>query len=96
MSSASCVWKGPSTLPSVELGGLGWSIASTRRDRPRISERRMNSYGTVSHSAKGTGLWNYLHAAHHYLSGLPVPRNSALPSIHSYLIWFLVQSHADV
>jgi len=39
----SCVWKGPRTEPSVEEGGLGWSIASTRRERPRISERRMNS-----------------------------------------------------
>lgn len=31
-------------MPSVELAGLGWSIESTRRDRPRTSERRMNSY----------------------------------------------------
>lgn len=42
--SASWVWKGPSKLPSVEWGGLGWSIASTRSDNPRISDRRMNSY----------------------------------------------------
>lgn len=42
--SASWVWKGPRTEPSVELGGLGWSIASTRRERPRMSERRMNSW----------------------------------------------------
>lgn len=27
-------------------GGLGWSIASTRRERPRMSERRMNSCRT--------------------------------------------------
>jgi hypothetical protein len=41
---ASCVWKGPRTVPSVEEGGLGWSIESTRRERPTMSERRMNSY----------------------------------------------------
>ena len=41
---ASCVWKGPSTVPSVELGGLGWSIESTSSERPRTSERRINSY----------------------------------------------------
>jgi len=40
---ASCVWKGPRTVPSVEEGGLGWSIESTRRLRPRMSLRRMNS-----------------------------------------------------
>jgi hypothetical protein len=37
------VWKGPRTEPSVDEGGLGWLIASTRRERPRISERSMNS-----------------------------------------------------
>jgi hypothetical protein len=40
---ASWVWKGPRTVPSVELGGLGWSIESTSNERPRTSERRMNS-----------------------------------------------------
>lgn len=43
ISSASCVWKGPRTVPSVEPGGLGWSMLSTRRERPRTSLRRMNS-----------------------------------------------------
>ena len=43
---ASCVWKGPRTVPSVEDGGLGWSIESTRRERPTTSLRRMNSYRT--------------------------------------------------
>jgi hypothetical protein len=42
---ASCVWKGPRTVPSVEAGGLGWSMESTRRERPTMSERRMNSWG---------------------------------------------------
>lgn len=52
MDSASCVWKGPRTVPSVEVGGLGWSIESTRRDSPNISLRRMNSWfwsSIVSH-----------------------------------------------
>jgi len=44
---ASWVWKGPSTVPSVLEGGLGWSIESTRRERPTMSERRMNSWGLV-------------------------------------------------
>jgi hypothetical protein len=43
---ASCVWKGPRRVPSVLFVGLGWSIESTRRERPRMSERRMNSYLT--------------------------------------------------
>lgn len=38
------VWKGPRTVPSVERGGLGWEIESTRMERPRMSERRMNSW----------------------------------------------------
>ena len=41
--SASWEWKGPRTVPSVLAGGLGWSMLSTRRERPRTSERRMNS-----------------------------------------------------
>lgn len=41
--SASWEWKGPRTVPSVDEAGLGWSIESTRRERPRMSERRMNS-----------------------------------------------------
>jgi hypothetical protein len=41
--TASCVWKGPRTVPSVDEGGLGWSIESTRRERPTMSESRMNS-----------------------------------------------------
>jgi hypothetical protein len=31
-------------VPSVEAGGLGWSMLSTRRERPTTSERRINSY----------------------------------------------------
>jgi hypothetical protein len=30
-------------VPSVLEAGLGWSMLSTRRERPRMSERRMNS-----------------------------------------------------
>ena len=41
--SASWEWKGPRTVPSVVCGGLGWEIESIRRERPRMSERRMNS-----------------------------------------------------
>lgn len=42
--SASWEWKGPRTVPSVDTpGGLGWEIESIRRERPRMSERRMNS-----------------------------------------------------
>jgi hypothetical protein len=41
--SASWLWNGPRTEPSVLEEGLGWSIASTRRERPRMSERRINS-----------------------------------------------------
>jgi hypothetical protein len=52
MVSASWVWKGPRTEPSVDAGGLGWSIASTRRERPRMSERRMNSYQLVDISVQ--------------------------------------------
>lgn len=37
------MWNGPRTVPSVEWGGLGWLIESIRRERPRMSERRMNS-----------------------------------------------------
>jgi len=48
MVGGSWVWKGPRTVPSVVFGGLGWSIASTRRERPRMSERRKNSYGWLS------------------------------------------------
>lgn len=44
---ASCVWKGPRTVPSVEEGGFGWSMESTRRERPTMSERRMNSYNKL-------------------------------------------------
>lgn len=44
---ASCVWNGPRTVPSVEEAGLGWSIESTRRERPTMSERRMNSYNVL-------------------------------------------------
>ena len=40
---ASWVWKGPRTEPSVDAGGLGWLMLSTRRERPRTSESRMNS-----------------------------------------------------
>lgn len=40
---ASCVWKGPRTEPSVDDGGFGWLILSTNKERPRISESRMNS-----------------------------------------------------
>lgn len=43
---ASCVWNGPRTVPSVEEGGFGWSIESTRRERPTMSERRMYSWFT--------------------------------------------------
>jgi hypothetical protein len=46
-AGASWVWKGPRTVPSVDEGGLGWSMESTRRERPRMSERRMNSYITA-------------------------------------------------
>jgi hypothetical protein len=31
-------------VPSVEEAGFGWSMESTRRERPRVSERRINSY----------------------------------------------------
>lgn len=44
MVGASCVWNGPSTEPSVDEGGLGWLMLSTRRERPRTSERRINSW----------------------------------------------------
>jgi hypothetical protein len=47
MVGGSWVWKGPRTVPSVVFGGLGWSMASTRRERPRMSERRINSYRVV-------------------------------------------------
>lgn len=43
-ADASCVWKGPRTVPWVEVGGLGCEIESVRRERPRMSERRMNSW----------------------------------------------------
>jgi hypothetical protein len=36
--------EGPRTVPSVLFVGLGWSIESTRRERPRMSERRINSW----------------------------------------------------
>jgi hypothetical protein len=66
MVSASWVWKGPKTLPSVLAGGLGWSIASTRRERPRMSERRMNSCRRifVSNPPMGSGE-EHLHVARH-------------------------------
>jgi hypothetical protein len=38
------VWKGPRMEPEVLWGGLGWSRESTSRERPRMSERRMNSW----------------------------------------------------
>lgn len=47
-TGASCVWKGPSTEPSVPSGGLGWLMLSTRSERPRTSERRMNSCGAAT------------------------------------------------
>lgn len=28
----------------MELGGLGWSMESTSRERPRMSDKRMNSF----------------------------------------------------
>lgn len=46
-AGASCVWKGPRTVPSVECAGLGWSIESTSSERPTMSERRMNSYAVL-------------------------------------------------
>lgn len=33
----------------MERGGFGWSIESTRRERPRMSERRINSWGLVGY-----------------------------------------------
>lgn len=41
---ASCVWKGPRTVPSVLEGGLGWSIESINSDKPSVSDNKMNSY----------------------------------------------------
>ncbi len=43
-SRASCVWKGPRTVPVVEAGSLGRSMESISRERPRMSERRINSW----------------------------------------------------
>lgn len=42
-SFASSVKKGPRTVPSVAGATTGWFMASTRAERPRTSERRMNS-----------------------------------------------------
>jgi hypothetical protein len=52
---ASWVWKGPRTVPSVREGGLGWSMESTRRERPTMSERRMNSFQHSQHGRFRSG-----------------------------------------
>ena len=44
LCTASWVWNGPSTVPSVPPFGFGWSMESTSKERPRMSERRMNSW----------------------------------------------------
>jgi hypothetical protein len=43
LSCASSVKNGPRTVDSVDFPTVGWSMASTRADTPKTSERRMNS-----------------------------------------------------
>lgn len=104
MVSASWVWKGPRTVPSVLLGGLGWSMLSTSRERPRMSERRMNSWQvllimpvSIARSAVSCKLvLNCLPAEHLYKY---VPSSSGteyLPSILASTVVSRAQSHADV
>jgi hypothetical protein len=56
---ASWVWKGPRTVPSVLEAGLGWSMLSTRRERPRMSERRMNSWDLLIFGRYTEGLFEF-------------------------------------
>ncbi len=43
------MWKGPSTVDSVEVPPVRWLIVSTSIDTPKTSESRMNSCRTSLH-----------------------------------------------